>query len=128
MSLCKSLLSVIRPSAYNILFLNPFVTKYYRDPFMVSCFWSNGLMVHVQFLSSLDTMGPIRGTLSIFFQSQSMRLSCFIIDLFCEIHNQDMHVPILSSQDALRPKNKNCLKTPFLLIRSKLFVLDRTNA
>ena len=58
-SLCDTL-SYVRKR-----FLVPFissVTRYHRDQLMVLCSWSNGLVVHVQFWSSQDPMGPHKGT------------------------------------------------------------------
>ena len=55
-----------RPSvclSVNKLFFYLFcITKYRRNLFMIFCCWSHGLVVHVQFWSSPDLLGPHRGT------------------------------------------------------------------
>ena len=61
-SLCDTLSSYIHPSVNNILFWYLLCYWYRRDPFMVWYSWPHGLVVHVQFWSSPDPMGPHRGT------------------------------------------------------------------
>ena len=54
---------------------------------MVSCCWPHGLVVHVQFWSSLDPLGPHRGTVK---KILSMCPRGLIIVLFCRIHGLDV--------------------------------------
>ena len=65
------------------------VTKYRRDPFMVSCCWPHGLVVHVQFWSSPDPMGPIQEDLVK--KKINMYLRRLIMVLFCKIHDLVVH-------------------------------------
>ena len=66
---------------------------------MVSYCWPNGLVLHVQFWSSPDPIGPHRGT-----QSKKILCMCLrgqVIVLFCSIHYLVVHVLVWSSQNAL---------------------------
>ena len=67
---------------------------------MVLYCWPHGLVVHVQFWSSLDPLGPPRGTLSKTIVFLSMCLRGLIIVSFCRIHGLDVPMPFLASQDA----------------------------
>ena len=58
---------------------------------MVSCCWFHGLVVHVQFWSSPDPLGPHMGTLSKKKLNPMLCLRGLIMVLFGKIHDLVVH-------------------------------------
>ena len=94
---------------------------------MVSYGRVHGLVVHVQFWSSPDPMGPHKGAWSKNLDFLGMCPRDPIMVSSCWIHGLDVHVQVWSSQDVLGPqKGAKCQIFPRHVAYSppKLYVPD----
>ena len=101
---------------------------------MVSCCWSHGLVVHVQFWSSPDPLGPPQGDLVKKIKIPIICLRGLIVVLFCKIHDLVVYcASLVQSRCPGAPEGDIVLNSsppppPSQLFATKKIVLGKPNA